>query len=149
MQLSLESGNVRSLLSNSGKHVWPDPAKIGGFRPDSGSGHIRLDPGHFGEIWPDQSRSGRINGQIRPNSGYFGQIRSKSGQPASGNGDRIPSDPVGSQPFWPNPTESVARFGRINGRIRSNMAGSIQIRPNQWPDQVKSGRILAIFARFS
>jgi hypothetical protein len=42
MQLSSESGNVWSPLSDSGEHVWPD---------SSGSSQIQPDPGHFGQIW--------------------------------------------------------------------------------------------------
>jgi hypothetical protein len=80
MQLSPESGNVRSLLPDSGKHVWPDATKMAEFRQDSsrsvaGSSHIRLNLGHFG--------------RIRSDSNHFGQIR-----PASNHG-RIPASDDG------------------------------------------------------
>jgi hypothetical protein len=87
MQMSPESGNDRSLSPESGEHVWPNPAKIAGFRQDtSGPGQIRLDPvilaGSRQDQWPDPVRSGRIpagsvvgSGHIRPDSGHFGQIR--------------------------------------------------------------------------
>jgi hypothetical protein len=46
-------------LSDSGEHVWPDQAKIAGFRPDSSrsvAGSIQIQPNsdNFGQIWPDQ-----------------------------------------------------------------------------------------------
>jgi hypothetical protein len=96
MQLSPESGNVRSPLPDSREHVWPDSAKMVGFRLDSsGSGQARPNPGHFGQTRPDQlpdpSRPGLISCRILPN-------------------------PTGFQPFWPNPVGSVARSSQ-NGRI--------------------------------
>jgi hypothetical protein len=57
MQLSPESGNDRSTLPESGEHVWPDLAKIAGFRQDtSGPGQIRPDLGRTsGRIRSDQA----------------------------------------------------------------------------------------------
>jgi len=50
-RLSPESSNVRSPLPDSVEQVWPDPAKMVGFQPDSfGSGQIR----------PNLARAGRI-----------------------------------------------------------------------------------------
>jgi hypothetical protein len=54
------TANVQSPLSDSSKHVWPDPTKMTGFLPNSfGSGQIRLDPDHFDQIQP-ASDHGRI-----------------------------------------------------------------------------------------
>jgi hypothetical protein len=65
MQLSPKFGNVRSLLPDTGEHVWPDLAKIAEFQPESsGSGQIWPDPGHFGQI-------GWINGWIRSDPARF------------------------------------------------------------------------------
>lgn len=82
MQLSPKSSNVRSPLSDSGEHVWPDLAKMAWFRPNSSwSGQIRPNPGHVGQILLDLD--------------HFGQTGWVNG--------RIWSDPVGSPPFWSDP----------------------------------------------
>jgi hypothetical protein len=75
MQLSPESDDVRSPLPDSGEHVWPDLAKIAGFRPDSSEfGQIRSNLCHFGQIWPTSDH---------------GQFRPEFGPPASGDGGRM------------------------------------------------------------
>jgi len=95
-----ESGNVRSPLPDFGEKVWPDPAKMAGFRPKTfGSGRIRSYPAGSHPFWPDPARifrirphqwqdpviSGLISARIRsdpdvlakssksrPDSGHFG-----------------------------------------------------------------------------
>jgi len=89
MQLSLESGNVRSPLSDSGEHV------LAGFLPDLG---------HFGQIQSDPSRSSR-------NSAILAGIRPFPPNPIRSNritailagSGKIQSDAAG---FWPWPDSS-------------------------------------------
>jgi hypothetical protein len=80
MKLSPESGNDRSPSPESGEHVWPDLAKIAGFRQDtSGPGQIWPDPvilaGSRQDQWPESGLiwldSGRISVQIRSNQAGF------------------------------------------------------------------------------
>jgi hypothetical protein len=152
MQMSPESGNDRSPSPESGEHVWPDPAKIAGFRPDpagsvAGSGHIRPDSGHVGQIRPDQCPDPVISGhfgQIRPDqwpdpvrSGRIPAILARSGR-ISG---RIRSDQAGSWPFWPDSAGSVSG----SGQIMPDSGHFGQIRPDQCPDPVKSSRNPADF----
>jgi hypothetical protein len=83
MQLSPESVNVQSPSPNSGKHVWPNPTKMAGFRQNSsGSDQIRSDPGHFSQIQPDQW----------PNSVISGRIPPEVGSPASSCGGQMSPD---------------------------------------------------------
>jgi hypothetical protein len=64
--MSLQSGNVRSPLPDSGEKVWPNSA--GNFR-------IRLDPDYFGQIRQESSGSSTINGRIRSYPAGSSQIR--------------------------------------------------------------------------
>jgi hypothetical protein len=70
MQLSQESGNVRSPSPDSGKHVWLNSAKIAGFQSDSSG---------FGWIPAILAKFGRISGQIHPNPAGSMAGLSKSG----------------------------------------------------------------------
>jgi hypothetical protein len=144
MQLSPESGNDRSPSPGPkfGEHVWPDQAKIAGFRQDT-SGQIRPDPVILAESrqdqWPDPVRSGRIPA-----------ILARSGRIIS----RIRSYPAGFRPFWPDPARSVSGSCHIRpdpghfGQIRPDQCPDPghfgQIRPDQCPDPVRSGRIRQI-----
>jgi len=60
MQLSPESGNVRSPLPDSGEHVWPDLGHFGQIRSASDHGQIlpEFGPPAFGD-----------GGRMSPNSG--------------------------------------------------------------------------------
>jgi hypothetical protein len=131
MQMSPESGDDRSPSPESGEHVWPDPAKIAGFRQDtSGTGQIRPDPvilaGSRQDQWPDPVRSGRIPA-----------ILARSGRISS----RIRSYPAEFRSCWPDPAGSVSG----SGQIRPDSGHFGQIRPDQCPNPVKSGRIPAGF----
>jgi hypothetical protein len=90
MQLSPESGNVRLPLPDSGEHVWPDLAKIAGFRPDSSQS--------VAGSRPFFARSDQISDQIHPNPAGFwpwpdsNQIRPESDPRASGDGGRMLPD---------------------------------------------------------
>jgi hypothetical protein len=156
------SGRVRSGRIRS---FWPDLGRI--------SGRIRSDQAGFRPFWPDPAGSVAGSGHIRPDSGHVGQIRpdqcpdpvifgripsilARSGRISV----RIWSDQAGFRPFWPDPAGSVSGSGQIrpdSGRFLS-MTGfrrhSAQLpdvvgfrRPAvfRWPDsggrQYSGGRI--------
>jgi hypothetical protein len=119
IQMLPESGDDRSPSPESGEHVSPDQAKIAGFRQDtSGPGQIRPDSIILAGSRQDPVRSGRIS-------------------------SRIQSYPAEFRSFWPDSTGSVSGSGHI--RLDPDHFG--QIRPDQCPDLVISGRIPAILAR--
>jgi len=100
MQLSPESGNIWLPLSDSGEHVWPDPARLLQIRPDQW-----MDSCRSGRIPAILARFGQISGRIRSDLAGFrldpasfrlwldsGQFRPKSGMPASGDFGRMSLD---------------------------------------------------------
>jgi hypothetical protein len=119
------------LLPESGEHVWPDPAKIAGFRQEtSGPGQIRPDPvilaGSRQDQWPDPAGSVSGSGHIRPDSDHFGQIRPGQRPDPGRISGRIRSDQAGFRPVSVHGQIPPA-FGAVAGCRRIPAAGSIPV----------------------
>jgi hypothetical protein len=131
MQLSPESGNVRSPLPDSSEHVWPDPAESIQIRPDQ---------------WPDPSKSSGIPA-ILARSSRISAVLTRSGRLLTMDGFR----PVFSRNLVCRHSATVAGCRRIPAPVVfrwQNVAGfrcRLDSNDRQLPDY--SNRISNVYAR--